>query len=53
MSLKPTSNLLGILMTAIWETMNGVAGLPGWRWVRKPDNVQLIAIANATVVVYH
>lgn len=26
----------GILMTAIWSTMNGVAGLPGWRWVRWP-----------------
>ncbi|KAK3175460.1 hypothetical protein K4F52_010248 [Lecanicillium sp. MT-2017a] len=22
----------GILMAAIWETMNGVAGLAGWRW---------------------
>ena len=23
----------GIMMTAIYERMNGVAGLPGWRWV--------------------
>lgn len=23
----------GIMMTAIWETMDGVSGLAGWRWV--------------------
>lgn len=23
----------GILMTAIWKTMDGISDLPGWRWV--------------------
>lgn len=23
----------GIMMTAIWNTMNGLGGLPGWKWV--------------------
>ncbi|TPX13698.1 uncharacterized protein E0L32_005901 [Thyridium curvatum] len=35
----------GIMMTAIWKTMNGVAGLPGWRWSFIIDGIITIPVA--------
>ncbi|KAK4084088.1 hypothetical protein PCL_04999 [Purpureocillium lilacinum] len=35
----------GLLMTAIWKTMNGLAGLPGWRWSFIIDGIITIPVA--------
>ncbi|KAI5458355.1 major facilitator superfamily domain-containing protein [Mariannaea sp. PMI_226] len=35
----------GIMMTAIWRTMNGVSGLPGWRWSFIIDGVITVPVA--------
>ncbi|RSM09142.1 hypothetical protein CEP52_004237 [Fusarium oligoseptatum] len=35
----------GILMTAIWKTMDGVSGLPGWRWSFIIDGIITIPVA--------
>ncbi|KAM0554920.1 hypothetical protein ACHAPJ_006656 [Fusarium lateritium] len=35
----------GILMTAIWSTMDGVAGLPGWRWSFIIDGIITLPVA--------
>jgi ACS family pantothenate transporter-like MFS transporter len=36
---------LGIMMTAVYTTMDGHAGLPGWRWVFIIDGVITLPIA--------
>ncbi|KAL1960884.1 hypothetical protein VTO42DRAFT_5867 [Malbranchea cinnamomea] len=35
----------GVMMTAMWKTMNGVAGLPGWRWSFIIDGIITIPVA--------
>ncbi|KAJ5605762.1 pantothenate transporter liz1 [Penicillium lagena] len=35
----------GVLMTAVWETMNGVAGLSGWRWSFILDGIITLPVA--------
>ncbi|RJE23922.1 Major Facilitator Superfamily [Aspergillus sclerotialis] len=35
----------GVMMTAIYKTMNGYSGLPGWRWVFLIDGIITIPIA--------
>ncbi|KAH7120648.1 major facilitator superfamily domain-containing protein [Dactylonectria macrodidyma] len=35
----------GIMMTAIWNTMDGVSGIPGWRWSFIIDGIITIPVA--------
>ncbi|KAH8690933.1 major facilitator superfamily domain-containing protein [Talaromyces proteolyticus] len=35
----------GVLMTAIWSTMDGLSGLPGWRWSFIIDGIVTVPVA--------
>ncbi|PCG95480.1 Major facilitator superfamily domain, general substrate transporter [Penicillium occitanis (nom. inval.)] len=35
----------GVLMTAIWSTMDGKSGLPGWRWSFIVDGIVTVPVA--------
>jgi hypothetical protein len=37
----------GVLMTAIWSTMDGKSGLPGWRWVSVKISAETSVIGEA------